>query len=247
MTIKIKKCDKGIWLINHTTKTVYSPPCGLKSCPSCAKKMRREAVHRILKQIANTQQTHKWWFWTITPSQESIWSETSQRNLQRGWERLRHRLMRKWHGEIYWVLSKEYTKGTGEFKIGDKEPPPFVHAHIIIGHAIGEDEIYTRELKDLCHKLGLGYMALVGVKGKRNKPIEGNKEANYMSKYLSKHDEEKRIARTNAWSRNFNMLRAETSATRSEWELLNIEDESVEEFCEDNSFTIRNRVDEVKE
>jgi len=239
---QFKKCEKGIWLVNHSSGVVWSPPCGLKSCPECNKRMRREAVHRILKQMSETQHTHKWWFWTITPSPESIWNETSQKNLQRGWERLRKRLMRRWHGEVYWVLTKEYTKGKGEFAKGDRQPPPFVHAHIIIAHAIGEDEIYTRELKDLCHKLGLGYMALVGVKGKRNKPITGKKEAYYQAKYIGKDETENGLPRTNAWSRNFKLLRAETSATSTEWELLRVGDDGIEDFCEDNGFSVRNGV-----
>lgn len=242
-----KKCAKGIWLINHTSGVVYSPPCGLKECPECAKKAKKAHYLRIIKQMSETSDTHKWWFWTITPSPESIWNETSQRNLQRGWERLRKRLMRRWHGEVYWVLAKEYTKGKGEYAKGERQPPPFVHAHIIIGHAIGEDEVYTRELKDICHKIGLGYMALVGVRGKRNKPIMGRMETNYMVKYLSKYDEDKRIERTNAWSRNFKLLRAETTATSTEWELLRVGDDGIEDFCEDNGFTIRNRVIEKKE
>jgi hypothetical protein len=243
MSIQFKKCAKGIWLVNHESGLIYSPPCGLKECPECAEKMRKSSVHRILKQVSDTSLTHKWWFWTITPNKTSIWNETTVKSLQRGWERLRKRLHRRWHGEIFWVLAKEYTKGAGIYKRGKIPPPPFVHAHIMIGHPIGEDEIYTRELKDICHAVGLGYMALVGVKGARDKPITGKKEAFYMGKYLSKADDEKKISRTSAYSRNFKMLRTATRAT-SKWELLRVTDGDIEDFAEDHNYKVRNRIND---
>lgn len=232
------KCDKSIWLVNHELGMVISPPCGLKSCKRCAKRRRKLIVMRILSQMTMLEKTHVFYFYTITPNNKDIWAKDTRQTFQKGWERLRKRLNRRFNGELYWVLAKEMTKGSGEYT----NAPPFVHGHVIIGVEQHTNFIFvgTDELSEMCKEVGLGWVCLVGHEDSKDLPMKGMREARYVAKYSTKMNlddygnviPEENIPRAIAWSRNWEQLPEPELSEQNYWELLNITDESVHGFVE---------------
>lgn len=234
-----KKCEHGIWLVNHKLGIVASPPCGMKTCESCAKKRRKLIVMRIMAQITELQKTHDFWFYTVTPASADIWARNTRKSFQKGWELLRKRLNRRFRGKIYWVLAKEMSKGKKEFT----NAPPFVHGHIIIGIDRYNNfiPVHTWELSQMCESVGLGYICMVGHEEAENVPMNGLREARYVGKYVTKtHIDgengeliEANIPRAIAWSRNWAELGEMIPKNDdSQWELLNLADVSVHGFIE---------------
>lgn len=220
------KCKKGVWLVNHEKKTIISPPCGLKSCPSCSKKRKKVIVLRILSLMDKMQYSHKFWFLTITPHSKAIWARQSEKNLRDGWSKMRKRINRLLKGQIFWVMTREYTKGSGEFT----DAPEFVHGHIIIGYPTTNDSILTEALKDIATACGMGWAVHVGTKQDKDLPIKSVREAWYIAKYAVKIDLEGRLQRTIAWSRNFPEL-GDSPQKAEGWEFLNQTDDSVKRYA----------------
>lgn len=232
------KCKKSIWLVNHDLGIVISPPCGLKECEKCAKRRRKLIIMRIMAQITALENTHVFYFYTITPNNADIWARRTKQTFQKGWELLRKRLNRRFRGEIFWVMCKEMSKGSGEYT----NAPPFVHGHIIIGMEKKTNFVFvgTEELSEMCDEVGLGYICLVGHEDAKDLPIEGLREARYVGKYVSKVNRDEdgniikddNIPRAIAWSRNWLKINEEESEIDNAWEILNITDESVHGFIE---------------
>jgi len=219
------KCEGGIWMVNHDKKIIISPPCGLKSCPKCAKRMKKIIVLRILQMMDDRKESHHFWFWTLTPHSSAIWGEWSEKNMSKAWAKLRKRINRRLKNQIFWVVTKEYTKGEGEFT----DAPPFIHYHLIIGYHTSNKPILTEELKKMATQCGMGYMALVGTKETKDVHITSIKFAWYIAKYASKHYTAYRMRRAIIWSQNVREL-GELPPKSDGWVFLNMSDIGVKRY-----------------
>jgi hypothetical protein len=178
-------CANAVWFsmldYETATKYYYSPLCKRKACPTCAKIRKLQIALRIKNAIATTDNT-TWYFATITMHKN--WhgmGNTPQvrKVMQSGWSRLRKRMARRWKG-LLWVKVIEFHKsGTP-------------HIHLVIGISSHyKRHIKTRWLKDNAVACGLGYMALVGVKGEKDQPLDsdtGHNTAFYIAGYVGKGD-----------------------------------------------------------
>lgn len=216
------KCERGIWLVNHEKKVIISPPCNLKSCPQCAKRKKKVIVLRIMALQEMRKDTHKFWFLTLTPHGSAIWNEWSEKNMTNGWSRLRKRLNRRLKGQVYWVLTKEYTTGDGRYT----KAPPFMHYHIILAYPNTNDPILTTELKRLCRECGMGFMARVGGKESKDLPITSVKMLWYMAKYGAKYYAVYNMKRAISWSQNWDEL-GDAPQTSEGWQFLNMTDRGI--------------------
>lgn len=229
-----EKCERGVWLVNHEKKTIISPPCNLKSCEKCAKRKKKVIVLRIMQMMDDRQNTHKFWFWTLTPHGSAIWGEWSEKNMASGWSRLRKRLNRQLKNEIFWVMTKEYTTGSGRYT----KAPPFMHYHVIIGYHTSNDPILTTELKRLCAECGIGYMARVGGKKSKDLPIKDVKYAWYVAKYATKNYTAYKMRRAIAWSRNVREL-GDAPPKSDGWQFLNMTDRGIRIYANTMKYSVR--------
>jgi len=228
------KCERGIWMVNHEKKLIISPPCNLKSCPKCSKRRKKIIVLRILDLSEKRKETHKFWFWTLTPHGSAIWNEWSEKNMSSGWSRLRKRLNRQLKGQIYWVVTKEYSKGEGRYT----KAPPFIHYHIIIGYPTTNDPILTTELKRLCAECGMGYMARVGSKENKDTSITSVKFMWYVAKYATKDYSVYRMKRAIQWSQNFPQLGHEQPKSDG-WQFLNMTDRGIRIYANTMKYSVK--------
>lgn len=191
-------CAGGVWFSQISRETAkhifYSPLCKRKSCPTCAKIRKLQIAIRIRHSIATVPDT-QWYFCTVTL--DGIWhgggnTKRVRQVMQQGWSKLRKRMNRRWKG-ILWVKVLE---------LHEDDTP---HLHFIIGISSHyKRHIRTKWLKDNAKTCGLGFIALVGTKEKKDVPMDADEEYNkswYVAKYVAKG--ETIGIRAIAWSENF--------------------------------------------
>jgi hypothetical protein len=172
------------------------------------------------------KESHKFWFLTITPHSSAIWGQWSEKNLSKGWSKLRKRLNRRLRGQVFWVMVKEWSKGEGEFT----DAPPFMHYHVIIGYHTANDPILTEELKDMSTACGMGWAVRVGSKELKDVHITSIKFAWYVAKYCMKHYEDYLMRRAISWSQNWDELGGDMPKSEG-WEFLNMTDLGVGRYA----------------
>lgn len=238
-----QKCERGIWLVNWDKGIIMSPPCGLKSCESCAKRKRKLTALRILKQASILDQTHDAWFYTITPTPHAIYEGYSQKLMADGWSKLRKRLSRRYPKPFHWVCVREMTKGKKEYT----DAPPFLHMHIMVWVRYDYEPLLTAKLSDISTELGIGWRCLVGTKERPDLPLIGAREAYYMAKYAGKPTEmdengdlvSEAIPRAISFSQTF-VDSLEEKAVSEGWMILHADDSSVERVAEWHDCEVKN-------
>ncbi len=176
-------CSGGVWFSkidqSSATQTFYSPLCKRKSCVNCAKIRKLQIAWRIRHAIATVENTN-WYFCTLTMDKKWHGAGNTPRVrkvMQSGWSRLRKRMARRWRG-LLWVKVIE---------LHETDTP---HIHFIVGISTHyKRQVKTKWLKDSARACGLGYIALVGTRATKDKPMDAEDAHNmtyYMTKYVSK-------------------------------------------------------------
>lgn len=197
--MKRQKCKGGVWLqswddIRGATRIFYSPPCGLKSCPTCAKLKQLSHIARIAIVVRHHNDKH-WYFLTVTARAKYHKTkdiEGGLKSLRHAWSIARKRINRRYKF-VTWV------------KVFERHKSGMYHLHIIIGL---DGKMSQRWIKQALFEGGAGYQVKL-------LPVDTDGHAiRYVAKYATKADVPIRAVE---YSRNFPKLAENAPLNPKQW------------------------------
>lgn len=160
-------------------------PCGLWTCPHCAKHLARMWAWRAKIQVNNAGEPY--FFWTLTLRGKYLTPEQGFKALPRLWDTFRKIVQR---------LLKRKSKGKWSylaFVEGQPQRQYMPHFHIL------SSQKSPIRLKDIAMQAGFGYQA-------KEKRLNGLQAAAYVAKYASKQSDKtpkkfRRVRASRDWAK----------------------------------------------
>lgn len=198
-----QKCNDGVWLMarlgeHGEERWFFSPPCGLKKCPTCSEMARKRHVARISLAVQSDDGRElNWYFITGTARAKfhrKKMVDEGLASIRRAWSVVRKRLNRRYE-VVVWV------------KVYERHKSGMYHLHAIVG-------IYGTMDKNIIKKMwfegGGGYQVDL-------KRLSRHSQIKYIAKYATKSDVPIRAIE---YSRNFPKLAENNPESPLNWEFL---------------------------
>lgn len=156
--------------------------CKQWKCPSCAARMGKKWIARVLDALNGVYADRDWGFITLTAPSGARGRDASMSAIRKGWKRLYNRAIARWGKSPYVRVWEPHDDGSMHMHALTAFPFSW-HVHHKTGKPVyrGDGSKRLMRMKDVAVSCGLGYQADV------RKTENAGQVAGYIAKYLVKH------------------------------------------------------------